>query len=235
DWGEALFVVAGERDGAGHVQSFVATSDAITPGPVVPLGAAAASRVLARASIATGTIRLVWTESTPDGVRVLTRSYTRDLEPLTSEPSTLYERGSPLLALELEPIDDGRAPGFVHALFGLEGTGPGIRYLVYVRIPLEGPPAVAEKLLVPAPRAAVDGYAISGGTNGELLVLAKVGSSVWRVPARDPSRWQRLIADVPALKHLRLAVAGPHYWAALGLDPARGIVCVPDPDFSREK
>src|SRR5262249_55064316 len=51
DWGEALFLVAGERSGAAQVQAFVATGNAITPGPVVPLGSAVPSRVLLRHSV----------------------------------------------------------------------------------------------------------------------------------------------------------------------------------------
>jgi hypothetical protein len=233
NWGEALFLVAGGRDGAGHVQAFVATDAAITSGPVAPLGATAPSRVLARWSIATQTIRLVWAETTPGGTRILARSYTRDLQPLTSEPSSLYERGSPLAALELEPIDDGRTPGFVHALFGPEGDNPDLRHLVYACIPLDDPAATPEKLLLPAPRASVDSYAISGSPTGGLIVLAKVGSEVWRTAARDPSRWQVHIQDVPELRHLRLATAH-RYWAAMGADPVLGIVCVPDPTFRPE-
>jgi hypothetical protein len=257
NWGEGLFLVAGVRGGAAVIQSFVATREAITPGPVVPLAddtplpvtrpiapeggapprgsAQAPTRVLVRWSLHTKTIRLVWAEASPSGTRILARSYSRDVEPLADAPELLYERSSPLAALELEPIGDGRSPGFVHALLGPEGDDPQARDLLYVRIPLDDLTATPEELFVPVPHMPVESYAISGHTSGGLVVLAKVGGTVCRIAARGPFTWRTHITDVPALRHLRVAASARNYWAALGVDPELGILCVPDPDWTQER
>jgi hypothetical protein len=234
-WDEGVFHVVGLREGASHVQRFVATRAAITPGKTTPLGAPAGARVLTQVSVPEAWMRFVWAETSGGLTRVFARPYSLELEPRSERPVLLYERSAPLLALEMEPIELGEAPGHVHALFAPEEQGPLRQQLAYVRIPLVAGADQPREYAIGAPRPTVDAYAISGSTAGGLMVLAKAGSELCAVAAAGSAPWRTLLTDVPGLRHLRLAATPEGYWAALGADPSRGVICVPDPDFSRER
>ena len=213
----------------------MASSQAITAGPVVRLGDRPPVRVLARLTLGSQAIRLVWAESSGAVTRILTRALTREFEAVSPAPQVLFERAVPLLALEMDPLDEGRAPGFVHALLGPQGDDPAAQRLAYLRIPLDATAGAAQRWVFAAPNPPARAYAISGGTAGGHVVLAQVGDEVWRMAAAGSVGWQVHIAHAAGLAHLRLASSPQGYWAALGVDTANGVVCVQDPDFSHER
>lgn len=235
DAGEGVFIVVGMRGSGVLAQPLVAGRERIEPGPVVPLGLVMPVHLRAQAMHRERSIRLIWTETVAGLTRVLMRRFGRDLQVLGPMPQCLYERRSRLAAFEVTPLDEEREPAFAHALFHSDEQEPGAPYLSYLRIPLAPVPGQeAVEWRIPLPRVPVDSYAIAGSANGKHLVLAQAGADVWRISAAQPSEWTIHLSQVAGLRHLRLATAGARYWAALGVDRGRGIICAPDPGFSHE-
>ncbi|HEY3820370.1 MAG TPA: hypothetical protein VGL81_24565 [Polyangiaceae bacterium] len=236
--GDGVFLVAGEHDGVASIQPFVATAAAIVPGEIAPLCIRLPRRILARWSPEAGRVDVVWAETvwvqtSRASTRIFTRAYTLSGQALSAAPVLLYERPFPLLALEMFPVDTRETTAEIHALLGPEGDERTGR-LVYARIPLE-PSAPVEHHHLPVPNAMLEGLAISSLHAGGLLVLASHGSEIWRASALDDPEWRRLrTVSGPSVEHLRVAASPARYWAALGVDPERGVVCVRDPAYSRE-
>lgn len=239
-FGDALFLVAGEWQGGVVLQPFLATAGGIVPGEISPLCDRSPLRIVARCTPEEGRIDVVWAETTGASTTVFGRPYDASGQPLSSSAVPLYERRSPLIALEMYPVHTRGTPPAIHALFGPESDEGRAPDLVYARIPFgtDGAPA---HFAVPAPMAQIDGYAISALRAGGLLTLAGKGREIWYTSAERDPQWRRLhrtlgpvVGRGPVVGSLRAAASSGLYWAALAVDPALGVVCVVDPAYSRE-
>lgn len=237
DWGEAVFLVAGGHQGQTVLRSFVASGTGIVAGAAIPLGERRPAQLLVRWSMATRTTRLVWPEHHEGTLRLMMLQLSPTFEPLT-RAEVLYQVRGRVLALAMSPLDDGRSSGCVHALVDPRAAEGDVDSLCYVCIPLpesasDGPVVITHRL--PRPKEPIGAFAVASDMAGNGLVLATIGDEVWRCAAAAPDpQWHRHLGDVPGLGELRLATTPEGYWASIGVDPRRGVICAQDPQFSNE-
>jgi len=234
DGGEAVFMVVGLHDGVPHLQTFVATGKTVTAGEPVLLRGRPASRVLAHHAFPGGPTHLAWAETSAGTTRILVKALDEALQ-LTSDPArVMFERRSPLRALDMAAVEDGRVPGFVHALFGPEPGEHDDQQLVHVLVPLDPMAGEARVVGLPVPEVPLEACAIAGLPGDGFVVLVKCGINLLSISTSGPRSWRLLATDRPDLHSLRVASTPRGYWAALAADPADGLIVLPNPGFSFE-
>ncbi len=234
DGGEAVFMIVGLRDGVAHLQSFIVTDGAVTAGEPAPLGGQPAFRVLACQAFAAGDTYLAWAETASGSTRLVVRRMDNAMQSTTGAPRVVYERRSPLLALHMAPLAAAGMPVVVHALFGPEPGPDDQKQLVHVSVPLDGADGQAQVVSLPVPEVLPEACAISDLHPGGFVVLAKCGDDLLVITSAGPRAWRLLATDTPDLQSLQIASTARGYWAALAVDPQRGLIVLPDPDFSFE-
>jgi hypothetical protein len=234
DGGESVFMIVGLREGVHHLQSFVAANGAVTAGEPAPLGGHPTSRVLACQTFPGGDTHLLWAESASGATRVVLRRVNQALQAPMGSPRIAFERGSPLLALHMPPLVDAGKPAVVHSLFGPEPGPDGVTRLIHVTVPLDGENGRAQGVILPFPEVLPQAFALTDLPSGGFVVLAHCGIDLLVLTSEAPRTWRLLATDVPDLHFLQVVSTPRGYWAALAVDSHRGLLVLPDPDFSFE-
>jgi hypothetical protein len=161
-----------------------------------------------------------------EGISGMTRLICRTIKPDAGEagaPVVLTERALPLAALAMEPVA-GKERGTVDALFG--PTGDDAR-LTYLRLPLDGKPAVGEWTLTapkdPEGKMSPSDWTITPGLKGVPVVLARFGDRLMIHRLSEGSQWGTLAENAAQARHLRLEVLRIGALWAIWDDPAYGI------------
>jgi hypothetical protein len=227
-----LFLVTGLRDGETVLRVATVTDDGIALGKPLRLCQGRATRVVARCTPATSTIHVAWAESSGETTRVVAHEFRTNGRLRYPEPRVLLETTAPLAAMELEALGT-TALGFVHVLLGPLGDAPEAQRLEYLRLPLHSEIIPPERFTIAAPPHPADELVICGAEAGELVIVARLGTALWRCAARGDAAWRLHRADVADVRHLALAAAPDGYWCAQWTERGIGFCYAADPGYSR--
>lgn len=206
-------------DGGRGVRPVTTGGGQIAIGERLELGSRAAGHVLATAGD-DGSVQLVWTEESDNGIEFWFRG-----AHAPPEPAKICAADGRVLAINLNPFPASRAPE-AHVLLAVDK-----RHLRYLRISLQpgGKPSIQE---LEAPEEPVQQWAITGEELTDLVVVCHDGEDLLYRYAAEKSEWETLAA-AGEVRHLQLYGTPRKYWAAAWMEPGLGPRFAESPDFVR--
>lgn len=249
DPGFAWFFAALVIDGATWLQPLRATREALTALPRWRLSPRRVRALRVRRVAVDRTLEFFWLDDDGLVLRLVSCRVDEgflDGTALASQAGAIEPRTElvwPAAAVSLHPLGRGRGPAAIDWLEGPVARPDGAALVRWRRLALEGDAPASGMLSaeLALPRAdgpgrwqlAIAARATADNPADERLLVAH-GRRLW-LGTMGGADWRLLHTARGEIAELRLLARGNGHWAALFVDPARGVVAIDDPERSAER